>query len=173
MASWSKPASRSAIADFFEMLARPERQAQSARLLERGLNTDSELERSLGKLVVEDAPAAAPRTAQEVYTHHAQAMVSGDLDTILSDYAEDAVFITRDGALHGTDGVRQAFTKIFADLPSPEFDVRTRILEGDVLFLEWSAHSVHSHAGDGVETFLVRNGQIVMQSAHYTVQRDS
>jgi hypothetical protein len=42
-----------ALADFFEMLSRPERQAQSARLLERGLNTDSELERSLGTLVVE------------------------------------------------------------------------------------------------------------------------
>src|SRR5262245_49172035 len=44
-----------ALADFFETLSRPGRQAQSARLLERGLNTDSELERSLGRLVVEDS----------------------------------------------------------------------------------------------------------------------
>ncbi|HUO71764.1 MAG TPA: enoyl-CoA hydratase/isomerase family protein [Solirubrobacteraceae bacterium] len=42
-----------ALADFFELLGRPEQQAQSARLRELGLNTDSDLERSLGRRVVE------------------------------------------------------------------------------------------------------------------------
>jgi enoyl-CoA hydratase/carnithine racemase len=47
-----------ALADFFEMLTRPEQQAQSARLRELGLNTDSDLERSLGRRVVEATPEA-------------------------------------------------------------------------------------------------------------------
>jgi enoyl-CoA hydratase/carnithine racemase len=42
-----------ALADFFEMLARPEQQAQSARLEELGLNVDSDFERYLGRRVVE------------------------------------------------------------------------------------------------------------------------
>jgi enoyl-CoA hydratase/carnithine racemase len=42
-----------ALADFFEMLARPEQRAQSARLEQLGLNVDSDLERSLGARVVE------------------------------------------------------------------------------------------------------------------------
>jgi enoyl-CoA hydratase/carnithine racemase len=41
------------IADFRELFARPAQQAQWARLQALGLNTDSELERSLGRRVVE------------------------------------------------------------------------------------------------------------------------
>jgi enoyl-CoA hydratase/carnithine racemase len=42
-----------ATADFRELFARPGQQAQWARLQELGLNTDSDLERSLGRRVVE------------------------------------------------------------------------------------------------------------------------
>ncbi len=45
-----------ALADFFQMLGQPRQQQQSARLLELGLNTDSDLERSLGRRVVESTP---------------------------------------------------------------------------------------------------------------------
>jgi enoyl-CoA hydratase/carnithine racemase len=41
------------IADFRELFARPAQQAQWARLQELGLNTDSDLERSLGRRIVE------------------------------------------------------------------------------------------------------------------------
>jgi enoyl-CoA hydratase/carnithine racemase len=47
-----------ALADFFEMLTRPAQQAQAARLRDLGLNTDSDLERSLGRRVVESIPDA-------------------------------------------------------------------------------------------------------------------
>jgi hypothetical protein len=73
--------------------------------------------------------------------------------------------------LHGKDGLREGFTKVFGDLPDPQRSVHTRILEGDALFLEWSAESATSQADDGVETFLVRDGEIVLQTVHYTVQR--
>jgi hypothetical protein len=39
--------------DFLELFRRPATLAQSARLLELGLNTDSEFERSLGRRLVE------------------------------------------------------------------------------------------------------------------------
>jgi enoyl-CoA hydratase/carnithine racemase len=47
-----------ALADFFDMLGRPEQQAKSARLEALGLNVDSDLERSLGRRVVEARPDA-------------------------------------------------------------------------------------------------------------------
>jgi enoyl-CoA hydratase/carnithine racemase len=47
-----------ALADFFDMLGRPEQQAKSARLEALGLNVDSDLERSLGRRVVEAHPDA-------------------------------------------------------------------------------------------------------------------
>jgi enoyl-CoA hydratase/carnithine racemase len=45
-----------ALADFFGLLGRPAVQAQNARLEALGLNTDSNLERSLGRRVVESRP---------------------------------------------------------------------------------------------------------------------
>ena len=47
-----------ALADFFELLGRPAQQAQFARLETLGLNADSDLERSLGRRVVESLPDA-------------------------------------------------------------------------------------------------------------------
>ena len=47
-----------ALADFYELLGRPAQQAQIARLEMLGLNTDSDLERSLGRRVVEALPEA-------------------------------------------------------------------------------------------------------------------
>jgi enoyl-CoA hydratase/carnithine racemase len=47
-----------ALADFFALLGRPTQQAQFARLEALGLNVDSDLERSLGRRVVESLPDA-------------------------------------------------------------------------------------------------------------------
>jgi enoyl-CoA hydratase/carnithine racemase len=47
-----------ALADFFELLERPAQQAHIARLEALGLNTDSDLERSLGRRVVDALPDA-------------------------------------------------------------------------------------------------------------------
>ena len=44
--------------DFIELFRRPATLAQAARLLELGLNTDSEFERSLGGRLVESLPDA-------------------------------------------------------------------------------------------------------------------
>jgi len=46
------------LADFRDLVARPAQQAQWARLRELGLNADSELERSLGRRVLESLPGA-------------------------------------------------------------------------------------------------------------------
>jgi enoyl-CoA hydratase/carnithine racemase len=50
-----------ATADFRELFARPAQQTQWARLQQLGLNTDSDLERSLGRRVVESLPNKAAR----------------------------------------------------------------------------------------------------------------
>jgi enoyl-CoA hydratase/carnithine racemase len=47
-----------ALADFFELIGRPAQQAQFARLESLGLNIDSDLERSLGRRVLESLPDA-------------------------------------------------------------------------------------------------------------------
>ncbi|HET6548195.1 MAG TPA: nuclear transport factor 2 family protein [Solirubrobacter sp.] len=115
----------------------------------------------------------ASRTPQEVFQHHAEVLIAGDLEGIVSDYADDAVFITPGGVLRGKDGVREGFTKLLGDVPNADWDVPTQIFEGDVLFIEWSARAASSHVEDGVDTFIFRDGEIVLQTVRYTLQRDS
>jgi predicted SnoaL-like aldol condensation-catalyzing enzyme len=101
------------------------------------------------------------RTPEEVFAHHAEALGAGDLDEIVADYADDAVFITSRGVLRGKEGVRAGFTQLLSDLPNASWALKTQIFDGDVLFLEWAADSAATHADDGVDTFVFRDGHLI------------
>jgi ketosteroid isomerase-like protein len=115
--------------------------------------------------------AATTRTPQEVFQHHAEVLIAGDIDGIVEDYADDAVFITPAGTLRGKDGVREGFEKLLSDLPNAEWDVPTQIFEGDLLFIEWNAKAASTRADDGIDTFVFRDGLIRAQTVRYTLQR--
>jgi ketosteroid isomerase-like protein len=115
--------------------------------------------------------ATTARTPQEVFQHHAEVLIAGDIDGLVSDYADDAIFITPDGVRRGKDGVRDGFEKLLSDLPNAEWDVPTQIFEGDLLFIEWKAISQSSRAEDGIDTFVFRDGLIRAQTVRYTLQR--
>ncbi len=76
------------------------------------------------------------RTPEEAFNHHAQALGAGDLDEIVADYTDDAVFITPAGVRRGKDGVRAGFTQMLADVPDANWNLKTQIYEDDILFLE-------------------------------------
>jgi ketosteroid isomerase-like protein len=113
--------------------------------------------------------ATTARTPQEIFQHHAEVLIGGDIEGIVSDYADDAVFITPAGVLRGKDGVREGFVKLLGDVPSADWDVPTQIYEGDLLFIEWSADSEKTRVEDGIDTFVFRDGLIRAQTVRYTV----
>ena len=115
--------------------------------------------------------ATTTRTPQEVFQHHAETLIAGDIDGIVSDYADDAVLITPDGVRRGKDGVREAFEQLLSDLPEAEWEVPTQIFEGDLLFIEGKATAASSKAEDGIDTFVFREGLIRAQTVRYTLQR--
>ncbi len=110
------------------------------------------------------------RTPEEVFQHHAEALGAGDLDEIVADYADDAVFITPAGVLRGKEGIRAAFTQLLADVPNADWALVTQIYEGDVLFLEWTADAEKTRVVDGIDTFIFRDGLIRLQTVRYTLQ---
>jgi hypothetical protein len=111
------------------------------------------------------------RTPQEIFEHHATALLAGDIDGIVEDYADDALLITSDGVRRGKDGVREAFTTLLGELPDAAWEVPTQVFEDDLLFIEWSAVAEKSRVRDGVDTFVFRDGLIRAQSVHYTLER--
>jgi len=118
------------------------------------------------------ARVTAVRTPQQVFDHHVQALVARDLEGLVEDYADDAVFITPDGSLRGKDGIRQAFQKVLDDLPDAELDLKTATFEDDALFIEWTAKTSAGRVDDGIDTFIFRDGQIRLQTVRYTVVPD-
>ena len=113
---------------------------------------------------------AATRSPQEVFGHHAQALGAEDLEEIVADYRDDALFITPAGVQRGEDAIRQAFTKLLGEIPQATWDLKTTIYEDDILFLEWSAEGGGNKIEDGIDTFVFRDGLIRVQTVRYTLQ---
>jgi hypothetical protein len=69
-----------------------------------------------------------------------------------------------------TRGVRRLAQILQEQLPEAGFEYRTRLVEGEVAFLEWSARSDRAKVEDGADSFLIRDGRIVVQTIHYTLE---
>jgi hypothetical protein len=113
---------------------------------------------------------AATRSPQEVFNHHVQALGAEDLDEIVADFSDDAIFITPAGVLRGKDSIRQAFAGVLSQLPQATWDLKTILFEDDILFLEFGAEGGGNRIDDGVDTFVFRDGLIRVQTVRYTLQ---
>jgi hypothetical protein len=113
------------------------------------------------------------RTPQEIFQHHGEALMAEDLDAIVSDYSDDALFITPEGVRRGQDGVREGFVKLLGDVPGARWELPTQIFERDILLLEWKAESETTKVEDGIDTFVFRDGLIRVQTVRYTLTSKS
>src|SRR6185437_15115008 len=122
------------------------------------------------------APAAdSARTPEQVVRHHFAATAARDLDAVVGDYADDAVLITAEGIVHGKAGVRAAFAQL---LRGPQPGARIAEARGQragpqiivshftrtVGWLIWAQNAGKPNELRGVETYLVRNGRIELET---------
>ena len=108
------------------------------------------------------------RMPEEVFTHHAQSLGAEDLEAIMMDYADTAIFMNPSGVLRGKDAIRNFFAELLQALPKAQWGVKT-IYADNVLFLEWTADSARASVSDGVDTFIFQNGLITLQTVRGTI----
>jgi catechol 2,3-dioxygenase-like lactoylglutathione lyase family enzyme len=119
--------------------------------------------------VANGAAATTHRGPAEVFAHHGRALLAEDLDDLVADYAADAV-LRRPGAVHrGRDQVRAFFAGLLAELPAARWEAVSTAIDGEVVFHEWTATSARHHVPDGIDTLLVRDGLIRVQTVRYTL----
>jgi ketosteroid isomerase-like protein len=108
----------------------------------------------------------APVSTQAVLDHHLRCLGTGDLDGLLSDFAPDAVMFTHMGLHRGMDALKSVFTGLICEFanPSSVSDMKVRTVEGDYAYIVWSADTPNNIYELGSDTFVVRDGKIVMQS---------
>ncbi len=102
---------------------------------------------------------------EAVVRRHLQAFLERrGIDALLSDYAEDACFLSEDRAWCGKRAIGSFFEGFLAWL-SPQafgqFALRQLRVEGEMAYITWSAGP---DVPLGTDTFVVRQGRIVAQS---------
>lgn len=111
------------------------------------------------------------RSAREVFEDHLRLAGSGDVEgDIAANYSDDVVLLTGIGELRGHDGVRKSRSVLGEDLPGGRFEYLTTLVSGDYAFLEWRGDADRVQVEDGADSFVIRDGRIVMQSIHYTLR---
>lgn len=114
---------------------------------------------------------ASIRSAQEVFDDHLREGKAGSVeDDLPRNYAEHVTLLTGHGIYRGYEGVRYLAQLLREELPNATFEYQTTLVDGEMAFLEWTAHSDIAQVADGADSFLIRNGRIVVQTIHYTVK---
>ena len=117
------------------------------------------------------ANALRGRSAKAVFEDHLKLSFEGTVEEDLArNYADEVVVLTARGVYRGRKGVRHLAERLQRELKNCTFEYRTRLVEGDVAFLEWSARADNAAIEDGADTFVIRDGLIVAQTIHYTVK---
>ena len=97
-------------------------------------------------------------TTQEVFDRHLSHQLQGDLDAILSDYAPDAVVATPDGLGSGHDYIRASYEQVLPLIGS--LDLTSVQVQGEVVYVNFRAHSAGRDDLVGTDTFVIRDGLI-------------
>ena len=90
-----------------------------------------------------------------------------DLD---QNYASDVILLCDRGAFKGRDAVRKSGDDLTAQLPDGRFEHVAKYVTGEYAYLKWTANSATNRIEDGADTFVIRNGRIIMQSIFYRLQ---
>ena len=115
-----------------------------------------------------DAAALEARTPEQVVTHHLAVFRAHDLEGVLSDYADDAIFIAPKSTVQGKTALRKMFASFFANAnanaAAPVFDA-TVTADGEVGYEHWVSNPGKSGSMAGTDAFVVRHGKIVFHTA--------
>ncbi len=108
-------------------------------------------------------PQSGPgdRTPEQVVQHHWTVFNQRDLDATMSDYADDAIFLTSTQAVQGKDALRHLFESFLSTHsgPTPQFDLKISV-QGDVAYEHWVSNPGKPDSMEGIDAFLVRQGKI-------------
>ena len=105
-------------------------------------------------------------STEEVLDRHLDCFGKGDLDGIVADYSSAAIMFTPRGPLKGPAEIRSLFQAIFTEFrkPGTTFSLQLRSVDGDYAYILWRAETADNVYEAVADTFVMRNGQIILHS---------
>jgi len=105
-------------------------------------------------------------STEQLLDRHLDCFGQGDLDGIVADYSSTAVMFTPAGPLKGQAAIRSLFQAIFTEFgkPGTTFSLQLRSVDGDYAYILWRADTADNTYEAVADTFVMRNGQIILHS---------
>jgi len=112
----------------------------------------------------QNAPADAfsMRTPEQVVAHHFNAFTHHDVEAVMSDYADDAIFIAPKQTVQGKAALRKMFES-FPTNKAPIFEAKITA-DGDVGYEHWVMNPGKPDSVSGTDAFVVRHGKILFHT---------
>lgn len=111
------------------------------------------------------------RAPGEVFDDHLRLAGEHRFDEdIERNVSPECVILERRGVFHGRDGARHLARLLAEELPDAPYVYTNRLVERGIAFLEWTSEAAHARVRDGADSFVIKDGWIVAQTIHYTVE---
>lgn len=102
---------------------------------------------------------------------HVEAFARGDVPVIMADYADDAKIVTAMGVLDGKAAIEEMFASNLG--PGGFFSPETSrtsftppvVVDDEVAVVYWQTVTDSVRIAGGIDTFVVRDGKIALQTA--------
>jgi len=112
------------------------------------------------------------RSTREVFEDHLRLRSQGRVeDDLVRNYADNVALLCEFGPMVGRDSVRKSARRLGLQLPEAEFEFPTKVVDGEYAFLVWTARSQDFAVEHGADSFVIRDGRIVMQTIFYRLAR--
>jgi ketosteroid isomerase-like protein len=106
---------------------------------------------------------------EQVLNDHVAALLRGDLPALMADYDEDSVLMTLEGTFVGLAAIEGFFANGLAMMPNLRVNPVGMQVHDDAVLVAWTAEFDTGSVPDGVDTFVVRDDKIRLQTGYFTV----
>ena len=107
------------------------------------------------------------RSPEQVLEAHLAAFRSGNAELLACDYAKDAVLILPGSVAQGPDEIQTVFAGFLQAAGAINgVSVTSTTTQGDAILMTYKVDSEHILVSDGVDTFVIEKGHIVLQTAY-------
>jgi hypothetical protein len=104
--------------------------------------------------------------SMEIILHHLSSFRENDLESLLADYTNESVLITREATYEGVKEIRGFFTELAVHFPKGKsgFELDKIVSHNDMVYIVWHADTPSLLVSLGTDTFVVKDGKISQQT---------
>jgi len=107
------------------------------------------------------------RAPEQVLEAHLAAFRSGNAALLAFDYAKDAVLVLPGSVAQGPDQIQATFAGFFqAAGPINSVSATSTTTQGGAILMTYKVDSAHIVVLDGVDTFVIQKGRILLHTAY-------